>query len=147
MSSGDGHSVSIELPTAAAVAELLEEVREVKVMLRSGAEEDRTDGSYIEPGPGSPRQFFTAQELMERWHAGSTTVYQIPEFELPCFKKNGKRYFWAHVWAYEGRITREEADRIYHGSLQETQQQLLPDSPAQPSRLRRLRSGELQGAK
>lgn len=135
--------MSVQLPTAASIEALHGKLDHVAALLEKRAEK----GSYVEPGPASPRQYFTAKELMERWDYGSTTVYEIPDFELPCFKKNGKRYFWAYVWAYEGRITREEANKIYHGSLQETDKQLLSHPPAQPSRIRRLRAGELQGAK
>ena len=74
------------------------------------------EDGYVEPGPGSPRQFFTANELMERWGWGKTKVYEIPESELPAWKVgNRKQYFWAHVWAFEGRMPADEADRIYSG--------------------------------
>jgi len=69
---------------------------------------------YAEPGPHARRKFFMPEELMDRWGWGKTKVYEIPEFELPFWKKGQlKRYFWAHVWAYEGRITRQQADDIY----------------------------------
>lgn len=72
------------------------------------------DGTYVEPGPDAERQFFTPQELMKRWDCGKTKVYEIPEDELPALKLGAlKRYFWSYVWAYEGRISRGEADRIY----------------------------------
>lgn len=90
---------------------------------------------YQEPGPHARRKFFTPEELMERWGWGKTKVYEIPEIELPYWKKGQlKRYFWAHVWAYEGRITREQADTIY--ALQETELEVLSHPPAKLTRLR-----------
>jgi hypothetical protein len=75
---------------------------------------NEADAAYAEPGPYVRRKFFTPEELMERWGWGKTKVYEIPEHELPFWKRGQlKRYFWAHVWAYEGRITREQADEIY----------------------------------
>lgn len=94
-----------------------------------------TGPDYVEPGPRSPRKYFTPEELMERWGWGKTKVYEIPEFELPYWKKGQlKRYFWAHVWAYEGRITREQADAFY--ALQEAELEILSHPPAKLTRLR-----------
>ncbi len=94
---------------------------------------------YIEPGPGSPRQYFEAKELARRWGWGATKVYEIPEGELPFWKKGQlKRYFWAYVWAYEGRLTCQEAERIH--AFQTQTVAILPDTPATPARLRPVRT-------
>lgn len=90
---------------------------------------------YQEPGPYAKRKFFTPEELMERWGWGKTKVYEIPEIELPYWKKGQlKRYFWAHVWAYEGRITQEQADSLY--AVQTSEFEVLPHPPAKFTRLR-----------
>ena len=94
---------------------------------------------YTEPGPQSPRQYFDAKELARRWNWGVTKVYEIPERELPYWKRGQlKRYFWAHVWAYEGRLSSDEAERIHAFQTQEIA--VLSDSPTEPARLRPLRS-------
>ena len=90
---------------------------------------------YQEPGPHTKRKFFTPEELMERWEWGKTKVYEIPEIELPYWKKGQlKRYFWAHVWAYEGRLTREQADSLY--AVQTSELEVLSHPPAKLTRLR-----------
>lgn len=95
---------------------------------------------YVEPGPGSPRQFFTAAELAGRWGWGKTKVYELIEEELPVWRHGQQvRYFWAYVWSFEGRISREEADRIWndYGTVQASKLKLLPHSAEHPARLRK----------
>lgn len=94
-----------------------------------------SETEYVEPGPHSRRKFFTPEELMERWKWGKTKVYEIPENELPFWKKGQlKRYFWAHVWAYEGHISREQAEMIY--AVQTSKLEILSHSQTKPTRLR-----------
>lgn len=147
MSEGREHSVTLQLPTAASIEALHRKLDDLVARIEKGAG-SQDDGAYIEPGPGSPRQYFTAKEPMERWNLSKTSVYETPEFELPRLKKNGWiRYHWAHVWAYEGRISREKADEYFHGSVSETKEQLLSNPSSRLARLRQLRPGQLQGSK
>ncbi len=90
---------------------------------------------YVEPGPHSPRKWFEPKELARRWGWGETKVYEIPEQELPNWKKGQlKRYFWAHVWAYEGRLSWDQAEEIY--AFQAQAVEVLPDTPAKLTRIR-----------
>ena len=92
----------MEMPT-----EMLEELH---TLLRRHNAADREP----EPGPQSARKFFSPKDLILRWGWSRTKVYEIPADELPAWKRGGiKRFFWAHVWAYEGRMSWEEAERYY----------------------------------
>lgn len=59
--------------------------------------------------------WFKVADLVDRWKCKKTKIYEIPNNELPSWKRgNHKRFFWAHVLAYEGRITREQADVLHN---------------------------------
>ncbi len=122
------------------LAERIEALVETRLSaLPTHAAVDRVPGSdyvdYTEPGPGRERQYFNAKELARRWGWGATKVYEIPETELPYWKRGQlKRYFWAHVWAYEGRLSWDQAEEIY--ALQAQAVEVLPDTPAKLSRIR-----------
>ena len=69
---------------------------------------------YSEPGPWGPRKFFTRNELAQRWHAGESSIRTIMTDELPVWYRGGSaRYFWAFVWAYEGRLSYEHARLLW----------------------------------
>lgn len=73
--------------------------------------------SYVEPGPGSPRKWFTAKELESRWGTGfkKSKIYALSALELPYWEhgRSGRRYFWSHVWAFEGRLSSKEGERLF----------------------------------
>jgi len=106
---------------AEALEGLQAELAEVKALVLAQAAmapPARSKQAYKEPGPHSERQFFTAKELQARWEISESTFYTISQAELPVWKTSGRsRYFWAYVWAYEGRITRQAAGAIFEGQL------------------------------
>lgn len=112
--------------------DLLARMLEVEGVDRTGTRE------YVEPGPGSPRQYFSPGELSERWDWSESKVYALRNSDLPRFKHGQLvRYHWAHVWAFEGKITWEtaqsifEADAVQEGST-------LPNSIPQSTGVRRI---------
>jgi hypothetical protein len=120
--------------------EMMKRVERLTAILEAGGVDSSETGEYVEPGPNSPRMYFAVPELAERWGWGETKVRGITAIELPKFKRGQLiRYFWAHVWAYEGRISREAAKEIFecHHALQEAAQSDLPHT-AQPARIRHL---------
>lgn len=131
------------VPTAESYEALSEKLDRVLSLLEQHDAGAASREAYIEPGPGRRRQFFTAQELAKRWGWGKTKVYELLEEELPAFSHGGtRRFFWSYVWAFEGRITRQEADRIWkdYGSLSASKLTELPRQAARPSRLRPVRT-------
>ena len=77
-----------------------------------------SNGRSDEPGPHSRRKFFRARELHERWEMSRSKFAEISRDELPVWKMGeANRYFWAYVWAYEGRISRDMADEIWNGTM------------------------------
>ena len=61
--------------------------------------------------------WFTRSELMKRWQISLSQIKRLEAITLPVWRigesDKMKRYFWAYVLAYEGRLTREEANRIF----------------------------------
>ncbi len=61
--------------------------------------------------------WFTRSELMVRWQISLSQIKRLEDLALPVWRigesDKMKRYFWAYVLAYEGRLTREEANRIF----------------------------------
>lgn len=147
------HSAFMMVPTVAAFEELSRKLDRLLALSEQQRHTEGTEDAYIEPGPGSLRQYFTAQELAKRWGWGKTKVYELLETELPRWKHGEQvRFFWAYVWAFEGRISREEADRLWHstgnhnGSVQTAKLRVLPHSPAEPPRVRTPRADKLSRA-
>ena len=72
---------------------------------------------YDEPGPAGVRKWFERDELYKRWRVGKTKLQELEQLgSLPAWRPGPQKvlYFWAHVWACEGRMTSEEANRIFH---------------------------------
>ncbi len=61
--------------------------------------------------------WFTRSELMGRWQISLSQIKRLEEVAIPVWRIGEsdklKRYFWAYVLAYERRLTRKEADRIF----------------------------------
>lgn len=138
MTPGSEHIAGAFEQLLQAVAEQAAEAAVRKALQhRPPAADDRGAPDYIEPGPSSPRQFFTAAELATRWGWGKTKVYELTEEELPAWRHGQQvRYFWAYVWAFEGRLTRDEADEIYTRHAVQTSKLTVLAHPAQAAGLR-----------
>ena len=108
-------SAFILVPTGE-IASLREAVDSLKTLLAERP--TQTDSRTQEPGPHSRRKFFRARELQERWEMSKSKFAEISREELPVWKMGeANRYFWAYVWAYEGRISRNMADEIWNGTM------------------------------
>ena len=76
-----------------------------------------SDEIYDEPGPASVRKWFERDELYQRWQIKKSKIQELETLgRLPAWRPGPQKvlYFWAYVWACEGRMTKEEADRIFH---------------------------------
>ena len=76
-----------------------------------------TGNAYDEPGPAGVRKWFERDELYKRWGVKKSKLQDLEHLgSLPAWRPGPQKvlYFWAHVWACEGRMTSEEADRIFH---------------------------------
>ena len=89
---------------------------------------------YSEPGPWGPRKFFTRNELAQRWHVGESSIRTILAEELPVWHRcESARYFWAFVWAYEGRLSYEHARLLWE------REHVVQDALSAPEPVRRIR--------
>lgn len=90
------------------------QVERLTAMLEASGVDSPSTETYVEPGPGSPRQYFSAAELAERWGWGDSKIYALTDAELPRFKHGQLvRYHWTHVWAFEGKISWDTAQSIF----------------------------------
>ncbi len=102
------------LVRGADASRLEHKIEELLTMLKCTNLAERSGSEYVEPGPCSPRKYFSAVELAERWGCGTTKTYNLARTGFPHLKSGQLiRNFWAHVWAYEGRIEMEEANQIF----------------------------------
>ncbi len=78
---------------------------------------DAGPAAYDEPGPSAVRKWFERTELYARWGVGKAKLQELETLgALPAWRPGPQKvlYFWAYVWAYEGRMTSGEAHRIFH---------------------------------
>ena len=116
-----GWDALIDRVAGAIVDRLCDRLRPMPVVTGDGAgstgEPLASAATYDEPGPAGVRKWFERDELYKRWGVKKSKLQDLEHLgSLPAWRPGPQKvlYFWAHVWACEGRMTSEEADRIFH---------------------------------
>ncbi len=112
-----GWDALIDRVAGAVVDRLCERLTPMPEVTKDKMPHHAAGSTYDEPGPAGVRKWFERDELYKRWRVGKTKLQELEQLEsLPAWRPGPQKvlYFWAHVWACEGRMTSEEADRIFH---------------------------------